>query len=567
LRGFILVILLQPLVSIAATVEAPVFHPSPKPTGRHWLFLTVEELTPTELDRARNDVARSLTPRSLARRRKVIGLDPPVRRCDLPVSRERLRAIEATGCRVVRTLRYLNAVTVEAPPEALARARGLEFIRKVRPVMALPSLHQNTQSVENHHDRNPQPVLPSGRDDPEDYGLTWWQSALVNLPAAHRLGYRGRSILIGVQDAGFNNLDHRCFRHLEVVAAYDFLNGDDNVGDEGDIGNGAHGTRTLSVIAGLDSGRFIGAAPEAHFVLTKTEDSEEEYPVEEDLWVAGLWFHDSLGVDVLSSSVSYRAWYDYEDMDGETAVTTRAADSAAAAGMVIVNSVGNSGRNPYPHSKIGAPADGRLVVGAGGVRPDSSYWTASSRGPTYDGRIKPDVAAQSSAVYTASVLNDTSYFNYSGTSFACPMVAGVAALILEANPWLTPSQVTEILHSTSSRANHPDTLTGYGIINALEAVYRAEAVVTGTKPAPPQTLILTAYPNPFNGRLTIEGVNPRIIEVYDVTGRRVDISRIIRNGSNDRSASLDFSSLPAGKYMLCTDDGNSGAHLGVVLIR
>jgi len=493
----------------------------------------------------------------------VIDREPPVRRCDLPVSRSRIEAVERTGCRVVRHLRYINAITVTGPPTALERAGQLEFVTEIRPVMAYASLNRELSEPEEPHSGKSS-LGKRISDDEEQYGFSWQQSALVNIPEAHTAGYRGRGVLIGVQDTGFDFLDHRCFSGIEIVAAYDFLNDDDDVSDHGDVGSGRHGTKTLSVIAGLDSGRFIGAAPEARFVLTKTENTEEETPVEEDLWIAGLWFHDSMGVDVLSSSLSYRDWYDWEDMDGRTAITSRAADSAASAGMVIVNSAGNSGNEDYPDNKIGAPADARLVISAGGVLRDGRHYQTASQGPTYDGRLKPNVAAQAARVYAASYLMDTLYTRHSGTSFSCPMIAGIAALVLQAHPWLTPVEVIDIIQRASNRAEEPDTLDGYGIPDAWIAVQEAASRGVKTDFFTPTDIGFDVFPNPFNGRLNIrfnDMVSQRIIRLFDLHGRELGAFETM--GQHSGMVTVDLSDYATGVYLLRVDDRG----LKVVLIR
>ncbi|MBM3325576.1 MAG: hypothetical protein FJY65_01130 [Calditrichaeota bacterium] len=538
---------------VALMFAAPLQPPAAKPlqTARIWLFLDEESLPPSELNRRLNETAARLTPRSLQRRARNIPLTPPVRRCDLPPSDERLKAVEATGCRIMVVARYINALSITGPPQALTSAAQLPFVTDSRPALTYiiddddygcnySTMGKDSNTYYRHHHHH-------YRDDPADYGRTWLQCAMLNVPAAHSDGLRGQGILIGVQDTGFDNLNHYCFSSLEIAAAWDFLNNDPNVGDQGDLGSGRHGTRTLSVLAGYDPGRFIGIAPQAQYVLTKTENSAGETRIEEDYWVAGLWFHDSLGVDVLSSSVSYREWYGYADMDGRTAVTTRAADSAAAAGMVVVNSMGNTGGAGYPYTKMGAPADGRFVIGVGGVNRDSTYWAASSQGPTYDGRIKPDLAALSETVSVASSFDDTSYFYSNGTSFACPLVAGAAALVLQANPELTSRQTLDILRRTAHSARQPDTLIGWGVPDVLAAIRMARRSVTRTTLLPVEAHF-TLYPNPFNGVLTITSNAPigaGQIVVRDLLGRCVkpEIKAISPN-----IYQFDFAGLPAGRY-------------------
>jgi len=556
------IIALSLTVAITAQSEIRNSSESPHPTGRTWIFLQPESLSPAELARRLEEASARLTPRARARRAKTLPY-PYVRQCDLTPTAERLLAIEATGCKVVRAVRYVNAVVVVGDEPALATAKALPFVREVKPVMAFASSfvadqtisspdleggllvrpdRLNTTISEKKRTKSPLSKNSYVIADNADYGQSLNQSLLINVPAAHAEGYRGEGVLIGMQDTGFEYRNHRAFRNLQLIATYDFLNGDANVFDEDDQGSATHGTRTLSVIAGLDSGNYIGIAPLASFVLTKTENTESETPVEEDLWVEGLWFHDSLGVDVLSSSLSYRDWIDYSDLDGATAVTTRAADSAFAAGMVLVNSMGNTGMSEYPTNKLGVPADARGVIAVGGVTRDSSYWATSSQGPTFDGRIKPDVVAQASSVYAVSTLDNSSYATRSGTSYSAPTVAGVAALVVQANRELTSQQVMDILHQTSSQADSPDTLMGYGIVNALAAVVMAREMAVAWEPAPTTHKLFTLYPNPTNSRAMIlrMGMSGGPLELRDMSGRLID-SRLT-------GGSLDLEGFPAGNY-------------------
>ncbi len=534
-------------------------------TNRIWLFLSVENLESTILKRRFYESAKKLTLRSLERRARSIASSPPIRLCDLAPSDDKIKAIEATGCRVVVMARYINAVSVVGLPEAIIQAQRLPFVIKSQPVLAYvipkdnPDSDKEVPNINYLDDFNNQYKMYfkykdtcNGEmycDEPQDYGRTWWQCVMMNVPAVHSLNIRGQGILIGVHDTGFDNLNHRCFNNLNIVATWDFINDDPNVADEGDIGTGRHGTRTLSILAGYDPGRFIGVAPMAQYVLTKTEISTSEIRIEEDYWIAGLWFNDSIGTDVVSSSVSYREWYGYPDMDGRTALITRAADSAAAAGLVIINSMGNTGGSSYPFNKMGAPADGRMVIGVGGVERDSTYWTASSQGPTYDGRTKPDLSALSAGVAIASSLDDTSYLYGNGTSFACPLIAGVAALVLQANRDLTSNQVLEILRRVGHNALQPDTLIGWGIPNTLEAVRIAQNGVKKVSLMPFDT-DFEVYPNPFNGFLYVNAVYPiefTRLDIFDLKGRKIMPQMKIISSN---IIQLDFNTYCAGSYWL-----------------
>ena len=209
-------------------------------------------------------------------------------------------------------------------------------------------------------------------------------------------------------------------------------------------------------------------------MLARTEDAVTETPIEEDNWIAAMEWADSIGVDVTSTSLGYIDFdspftsYTWEDMDGNTAAITIAADYAVSLGITVVNSAGNEGGNST-HNTLGAPSDGDSVIAVGAVTSSGIRASFSSVGPTVDGRIKPDVMAMGSNNYYASTSGN-GYWNGSGTSFSCPLVAGVCALLLQKNPALTPMEVLQLLRSTATQSNNPNNEYGWGIINALSAI-------------------------------------------------------------------------------------------------
>ncbi|MEE8578289.1 MAG: S8 family serine peptidase, partial [candidate division Zixibacteria bacterium] len=207
---------------------------------------------------------------------------------------------------------------------------------------------------------------------------------------------------------------------------------------------------------------MYGPAYKANFLLAKTEDVRSETPVEEDNWVAAVEWADALGVDVISSSLSYSAWYTYADMDGQTATITIMANTAAAMGIVIVNSAGNSGPGA---GTMTAPADAFEVISCGAVNSFGNIASFSSRGPTYDGRIKPEVVALGVSAFVPSPSGDNSYTTASGTSFSCPLTGGVATVLLQARPTFTPQMVRSALMETADRASNPDNSYGWGLID------------------------------------------------------------------------------------------------------
>ena len=227
-----------------------------------------------------------------------------------------------------------------------------------------------------------------------------------------------------------------------------------------------HGTMVLSTLAARRSGRLVGPAPNIAAILAKTEDIADELPLEEDNWVAGLEWLEAQGADIVTSSLVYLDWYTFDDLDGNTAVTTIAADLAVGRGLVVVNSAGNDRTGT---GTIGVPADGDSVIAVGAVTASGATTWFSSPGPTADGRIKPDVAARGQDNPVADPNDGHGYLTASGTSFSGPLVAGVAALVLERAPGLSPLQVREALRETASHPDTPDNDQGWGIVDAWAA--------------------------------------------------------------------------------------------------
>jgi subtilisin family serine protease len=310
---------------------------------------------------------------------------------------------------------------------------------------------------------------------PIDYGSSFGQLEQINVPAIHDRGLHGEGVLIAVFDTGFRNLRHEVFRRLRILDRRDFVNGDRNVGNNRDRGDGDHGTRVLSVLGGFAEGELVGPAYGATFLLAKTEDTESETPVEEDNWAAAAEWAEARGADVISSSLGYLDFdspfpdYSFEDMDGATAVTTIVAQMAAERGVVVVVSAGNQGFDSA-HNTLGAPADGELVLSIGAVDSFGARADFSSVGRTADGRIKPDVMAQGVLVRTADPRTRDRYTLSDGTSFSCPLAAGVAALVLQAHPDWSVDRVRRAMRSTADGATHPDRLMGWGVLDALKAV-------------------------------------------------------------------------------------------------
>ncbi len=431
-----------------------------------WVYFQDKGLQDQALEEALQKAEKNLSERTAWRRSKMKKAgEALVDTGDLPVNPAYLDQIKATGAKFRRESRWLNAASFQVNNTQVQMLQALPFIKKL--------------DLVGKFQRRPVPVTPMVETDfPDaaakaawtiDYGANLAAMEQAGVPAVHELGVTGQGVIIGMLDSGFH-FTHEALAGIPVLGTYDFVNDDTNVdNEEGDPDSAKdHGTMTMSTAVGNMPGQLVAPAFGASVVLAKTEDIAEEVPIEEDQWVAGLEWVETFGVDIVSSSLGYLDWYDFSDLDGETAVTTIAADLAVGRGIVVVNSAGNERGTSWNH--IIAPADGDSVITVGAVTSAGVYSSFSSPGPSYDGRIKPDVAALGSNNTVANPNDDSGYRSASGTSFSCPLTSGVAALVLSYSPNLTPMQVREALRETASRSDSPDNDYGWGIINAQAAL-------------------------------------------------------------------------------------------------
>ncbi len=445
---------------LARALEAP--EGSADGTLAVWVRFADKGLAPGQVRAALADAAADVEPAVLARRAKAgHALDE----ADLPLCRDYLAAVAATGARARHESRWLNASSWDATPAQVEAIARLPFVA---------SLDLVGRGGGARPEPDPQPLpraAAQGKALGElDYGASLPALDQLNLPAAHALGLTGRGVTVAVLDTGFD-LDHEAFTDLDVVAARDFVNGGDDVGQQPDedIYQTYYGTAALSLLAGYDPGNQVGAAWGVSVILAKTEDLAAESPIEEDNWIAAVEWAEGLGADIVSSGVGYIDWYDYADLDGRTAAITVAAEMAVARGVCVVNSAGNlRASDSWPHIVPPADAAGVVAVGACDVNGQVAWF--SSPGPTADGRIKPDLLAPGQDVAAAFYLRRDIYTLVGGSNVATPLVAGVAALMLERNPALNPAMVMADLHAAGNRAALPDNDFGWGLPDALAAV-------------------------------------------------------------------------------------------------
>ena len=430
--------------------------------------------------------ASLVSPRSLARRLKVLPPEQATDSRDRPVSASYIDALRLTGASIHAVSRILNAVSVEASADMLGRIRALPFVTAITPVRA------GRRTPEPMSAATPLPLQKRSGRSAVDYGASLSHHLSLNSVPLHELGVIGRGVLVGMIDDGFNSYrTHEALRPISVLAAYDFIQGDTTVsilpGEH--PSQGFHGAATLSVLAGFADGTLIGPAYGSTLVLAKTEVGGSETIVEEDYYVAGLEWLDSVGVDIISSSLGYIDWYTQAQMDGQTAITTNVAKTLASRGILLVTAMGNEG-NYQPGTSITntmiAPADADSILSVGAVNPSGFLTSFSSTGPTADDRTKPDVVSQGSSNFVADWTNPTGYYLSQGTSFSTPLTAAAAALVLSAHPDATAMQVRDAMRNTAVRFDdgtsktfgYPNNFYGWGRVDAYAAALSLGPVVS-----------------------------------------------------------------------------------------
>jgi hypothetical protein len=430
-------------------------------TAKVWIFFTDKSIfSQSEFDQAASVV--SLTERA-ARRRAKVSRDQVVF-ADLPVNGDYIDQIVGMGAKLRRISRWLNAASFEVPMSQLEAVADLPFVARIKPIAAgrriepEPILDSVTQE---------RPTIPQRISTTYDYGPSYNQLEMLSVPYMHARGYTGAGVTLAIFDTGYR-MTHEALRHIvesgRLLGEYDFVFNDDNTANEPEdtVYAWFHGTMCLSLAAGRTEGQLYGPAFGANVIICKSEDERSETPVEEDNWVAALEFSDSVGADVITASVGYMDWYEEWDFDGRTAVTTLAANTCADLGILLCTAAGNNGPNPRT---LLTPADALEVIAVGATDSNRVVTIFSSRGPTYDGRIKPELCAQGRDVTIATHKSDTSYAPGGGTSAATPLVAGAACLLIEARPHLGPREIRQLLLETASNTHAPNNDYGWGIPN------------------------------------------------------------------------------------------------------
>ncbi|MCS7053087.1 MAG: S8 family serine peptidase [Ignavibacterium sp.] len=381
---------------------------------------------------------------------------------DLPIKKEYIQLLNSLGINIKHKLNWFNCVSAYIPEEKINLIKSLPFVEKVEPVKSLTFKKSFNSSIFNKF------VI--------EYGSSFNQLNLSDIPSVHSKGITGKDILIGLLDTGFDWKTHEALKTRKIIAEYDFINNDTITANQpGDPqGQDSHGTYVLSIIAGYKDSVMIGSAFNSSFLLAKTENIASETNVEEDDYAAALIWMENLGVDITSSSLGYSEFdpgsrsYTYQDMNGKTTIVAKALDMAFKKGVVTFTSAGNEGNTLWRY--IVSPADAFNVISVGAVNSQNQLASFSSRGPTSDGRIKPEVVAVGVDVFGAISGTTNQYLFASGTSAAAPIAAGVGALLLSKFPYLKNSQVRNIILESSANSSTPNNQIGYGLISAKNAI-------------------------------------------------------------------------------------------------
>jgi subtilisin family serine protease len=438
-----------------------------------WVLFRDKGLTAGGRAAALDEVGRTMPAGVKARRSRVRGV-PLVDSRDLPVHEPYLQAVQSLGGKLRQRTKWLNGGSFILTVGQLRDVARLPFVRELIPVARGETDAEKSDSAEKPNSGTPTGGVADdvGSDGELDYGPSLGQLTELNIPPVHEAGFSGAGVHVMMLDTGFFK-EHDAFAHTILVSEWDYVFGDGNVQNEPEDHESAHGhgTATWSTCGGFDPGNIVGPAYGASFHLAKTEDIRSETQVEEDNYVAALERADSLGVWVTSASLSYLIWddgtgYEYEDLDGDTAVITRAVDIAASKGILCVNSMGNTGPSP---GSLWTPADADTIIAAGAVDSLGQIVEFSGRGPTYDGRIKPELVARGLDVWRAKASGG--YTHSGGTSFSCPLLGGSATLVLEAHPEWGPVEVIDALKMSADNSGSPDNDYGWGRPNVLEAIF------------------------------------------------------------------------------------------------
>ncbi len=382
---------------------------------------------------------------------------------DLPIAQGYLDSLKSVGVEPVVQSKWFSTVVVAGQDSAVC-----DELKKLSIVDSVKWIWKGSRYSRQSVPADTSMLYPLDEPLENVYGYAEKQIKMLNGIKLHEEGYRGKGMRVAIIDAGFYNADRlSVFASLDIEGTRNMVSPEESVYDSDD-----HGTKVLSCIAADEPGVMVGTAPDASYWLIKSEDGRSEYPIEEDYWIAAVEFADSVGVKVISSSLGYFEFdsealnYTPSDLDGKTALISRAADFAAEKGILLFVSAGNEGTGKW--NKITFPSDAANVLTVGAVTGEKKKSNFSSVGFTADGRVKPDVVALGTSTTVVDSSGNIRYSN--GTSFATPVLAGLGICLWQALPWLSNLEVMELIREVSSQYKRPDIELGYGIPDIYKAL-------------------------------------------------------------------------------------------------
>ncbi|MBN2639186.1 MAG: S8 family serine peptidase [Bacteroidales bacterium] len=515
-----------------------------------------------------NHPEQFLTQRAIDRR---ANYNLPVTETDIPVTPQYLQGIAATGVTLLNATKWLNGVTFEtSDSNAVNNILQLNYVQSVR----LIKLVSGTKKAYFENESVSKNGLKSGlKAGSYDYGYALTQISQINGTKLHDEDFRGQNMVIAVLDGGFLDVPQQIVfdsLHNEgrLLGTKDFVNPGGTVYTASD-----HGRMVLSCMAADDPGLMIGTAPKASYWLLRTEDIASESVLEEYNWVSGAEFADSVGADIINSSLGYTSFddtsdsYSYSDLNGKTAVSTIGAEIACSKGILVVNSAGNSGSTSFPW--VGAPADEDSVFTIGAVNASGNRAYFSSTGPTSDGRIKPTVMAMG---YQTTVADGSSgVLSGNGTSFSSPIIAGMSACLWQAHPKATNMQVISAIKETASLNDNPNNLMGWGIPDYSKAD-SVLTVLTSVQKTKNQDYSWKIFPNPFDRKFEIRIENNNksgslTVKLFNLLGQNlVSKNFILKSGTTKYSVS-DLTDLNPGYYIVAIDVNGTVINTRVLKVR
>ena len=519
---------------------------------KYWISFTDKTGTPYSLDAPE----AFLTERAIQRRANQ-GVE--FSENDLPVNPDYIAGVAETGASLLYVSKWLNGLSIETSSSAVLDAiAALPYVAETRKMLdhKLEPKPKSFFEAENWNEGTLSPVTTQKSSSFFNYGNGFTQINQINGIPLHEAGYRGENMVIAVLDGGFDKVDvHPAFDSLwmngRILGSKDFATPGNSVFNES-----SHGTSVLSTMGAYSPGQLIGTAPNASYWLLRPEYVYSENILEEYNWVCAAEFADSVGADVINSSLGYVDFdwpefdHVYEDMDGETNIATIGADIAASKGILVVNSAGNDGGSPsFPY--IGSPADGKKVFSIGAVDGNGNRASFSSIGPTYDGRIKPEVMAMGQS--TALASGSSGYTTGSGTSFSSPVLAGMATCLWQANPGYNNMQIKDAIMQSGDNTLNPNEFYGYGIPDFEQA--NSVLTILNQKNKT-EAQFVAVSPIPFDADVQVKLLIDTILQaqIFDISGRKLAEMQVDRNRM--KNITLALNDLDSGFYVLVLSDGS-----------